>query len=129
MIAQLKALFIQELQVLFPSVMSQLLTVCSKTVSWQNTLYVKLCAVNTEKFEEAFTVALKKHWLKRNAVLRLLAFNRFTPAADNIIPELAFIFCCINTRKHKGATQQLLMCAAEPGSKNILKDQLNQTLR
>ncbi|HNP24374.1 MAG TPA: hypothetical protein PKM63_06345 [Panacibacter sp.] len=73
-IAQLKALFIQELQVLFPSVMSQLFDGLQQNRELADTLYVKLCAVNTEKFEEAFYGSFKKALVKAECGFAVVGF-------------------------------------------------------
>lgn len=73
-INQLKELFMQELQILFPSVMSQLFDGLQQNKELAETLYVKLCSVNMEGLEEAFYSNFKKALLKVELLFALIGF-------------------------------------------------------
>jgi uncharacterized membrane protein YheB (UPF0754 family) len=62
--AQLKELFMKELEELFPSIMSQFITGLSHNDELQNEIVVKLSGTQIETLEERFNAAFKKELFK-----------------------------------------------------------------
>src|SRR5690242_13868862 len=62
--AQLKELFMKELEELFPSVMSQFIEGLSHSDNLQNEIVVKLSGIQIETLEEKFNKAFRKDLLK-----------------------------------------------------------------
>lgn len=71
---QLKVLFMAELELLFPSVMSQLFDGLQQNKELEDFIYVKLTSVNIQEIESAFNNSFKKEVKRLETISALIGF-------------------------------------------------------